>query len=309
MDLISNYLLNVSEEAIEDTVRSTYQGSFINKTFATACTLLAIISICVNILIVTPIIKFNTLRKERRNIILVNFTAFSTLLLLSTIIEVQHDRYWELFDYRHLCFLNQLEILLVLGTILLIMFLTIYWYTQLHHPNIFVKLSNYFKFILGCVYIFLMLWLGLDTDSCYNERLYRFSTLVLFCFIVIYIITNILLNIFHIIKTNRLIDYKNKKNVPVLLTNVYFLCHLPMLILCLTKIIIMSMKIDVYLIIISIFTIILDPVYLFVILYKFDGDYRKFLRYMLSCKNDLEGLKEESVLYDDDNVNLTVNES
>ncbi|KAG5886645.1 hypothetical protein JTB14_001007 [Gonioctena quinquepunctata] len=267
-------------------------------------TILSMVCIACNIIIGFVIIKYRRLRREKSNIILLNWTIVNSLFILFLLVSIWLPMYWEIYFVATdiSCTLQNLVLSILLANLLLIILLFIDWFLKLYYTVTYQKFEKNLMLILVALYVCTALCIGSTMGDCYFTERGEDLLLHFFNSYVTFIVFMIIMNIVHFVKKGRLIDTTNVSYTPLYLTNTYFLSVCPLFIL--VPIILrcpgsfFNAAIDSILICGTLVLALMAPIYLLVILLKCEREYKKFLGYIFCCKcfnyKDAE-LQEESV--------------
>ncbi|KAG5886644.1 hypothetical protein JTB14_001006 [Gonioctena quinquepunctata] len=291
-----------SEDVFEEVLEST---DLVTKIYIELYTILTFVCIACNIILGFVIIKYRRLRREKSNIILLNWTIVNNLFMLSSPISARLSMDWETyFDGIHIfCTLEQVQLSILLTNLLLIIVLFIDWFLKLYYTVTHQKFEKNLIFILGALYVCTAVCIGFTVEDCFSIGGIRADIYLLFSY-VIFIVFMIIMNIVHFVKKRRLINTTNVSHTPLYLANTYFLSVCPLFILVF---IILGLSryginevIALTLICGTLVLALMNPIYFFVILFKYEKDYRTFLGHIFSCKcfdyKDDE-LQEEPVVF------------
>ncbi|XP_018568591.1 uncharacterized protein LOC108908895 [Anoplophora glabripennis] len=284
MGHFSNGFMNSSRNISEEKRILERQIEIYNKRFLEVYIVVSLICLIANLLIIFVTLKYKRLRQEKWNIIILNWAIINCPLILSAPITFGLTIYLtHLVGDSTFCFVNHTEYTLFLIDIILIVILTIYWYTKLYHTEKHKKFDQHIKCVLIFLYIFLIFLTALNIDACYNSRMFSVMGLVLIITYLAFILFMPIINIMHAVKKRRLIDYSNRKNVPFMLTNILFLSHLPGLLVVFTAPLLNLLTIQI-LMSVTFFIATLNPVYFLIVLYLCDRNYNIFLKHVFSCR-------------------------
>lgn len=247
-------------------------------------TLTSIVCVAANILIIFVIVKYKRLRREKWNIIILNWATVNCLYMSSSPITFRLivDLWHLVTSTTTLCFVEQMEYSLLLIDILLIILLTLYWYIKLYHAQTYVKLNQHMKYVLIFVNALVIPCVGLNVDNCYNLKYFYLSELIVAFVYLLFVLFMTIINIIHAVRKRRLVEYSNRKNVPFILSNTLFLSYLPILLALFSPL--FSIHASTYELLIAgcLLIAILNPFYFFIILYRCDRD--TFFRHIFSCR-------------------------
>ncbi|XP_023310634.1 uncharacterized protein LOC108908885 [Anoplophora glabripennis] len=279
-DEYTNSFRNVSEEGeiLERQILA------FNKRFLEVYIVVSLICLIANLLIIFVTLKYKRLRHEKLNIIILNWAIINCPFVLSVPITFGLAVYLtHLTERSTFCFVNHMEYTLFLMDIILIVILTLYWYTKLYHTEKHKKFDQHIKCVLIFLYIFLISLTALNIDACYNSRMFTVIGLVLVLTYLAFMLFMPIINIVHAVKKRRLVDYSNRKNVPFMLSNILFLSHLPAL-LAVFNVPLFGLPTILILRSIAFCIGTLNPVYFLVVLYLCDRNYNTFLKHVFSCR-------------------------
>lgn len=250
--------------------------------------LISILCFVKNTLACFIIFKFERLRHDPVYKILANWFILNFFVLLTFPLFLRLITDWrktKFVSYEITCSLGELNGVTQIGSIFLMACLTFHWYFKFYHPFISVKYDrdiNYVIFTLNFLLIlcFIQGVVGCVTSSVYTLILNKFIKMVIFPS---YIISMIIIFLNHLRK-KKLLDYVHDKNIPYILSIIYFLLYLSISIVLL--ICYVSLDNTYLLIVISIVSVLTFacPIYFFVILYKYDKIFNTFTRLMVTCR-------------------------
>ncbi|XP_074036432.1 uncharacterized protein isoform X2 [Leptinotarsa decemlineata] len=281
-----------------------------SRIFLELFTILSFICIAFNIIISFVILRYRRLREEKSNIILLHWAIINSLFMLSTPTNYRfmHD-FSDAIDYLSVyCIVEQFEHTFLLADILLITFLVIYWYLRLYYPSKFQNIVKYFVIYIGCLYVLCVIILALEIHSC-NNNIFGLAQITLFLSYLLFFLFMVIMNIIHAVRKKSLPHNSNKRNLPFVLSNTFFVCYIPIVVsLFLGLLIEFNYIVLLATIYTTFFISIMTPVYFFMILYKYDDDFHTFFRHVLTCKcrQYQEEFQEHQVIYNND-VNVDEN--
>lgn len=285
----------------EETYHALSDINMLLQIFLELYTVLSIACIIANSLLIFVILKHRRLRKEKENIILLNWCILNTFFMVTQPTTFRIGMYWtKMWNFTTFCVLEQTEYTALFGDIILIELLLLYWFLKVYYPRASRKLSAHLHFVLIVVYLVFVACVALHIETCVN-RYFGFSEVILIFAYGIFILFMIAMNITHLVKRRKLVQPTTISNIPYILSNIFFVAIFPLLIFFIIS---GCFGVHYYAImsffIISFFLGIMNPIYFFITLYKFDRNFNTFLGYVLRCKCNQYGndeMQEEPVVY------------
>ncbi|XP_056643482.1 uncharacterized protein LOC130449577 isoform X1 [Diorhabda sublineata] len=285
----------------EETYNALSDITLFYKIYLELYTILSILCIIANSLLMFVILKHRRLRKEKENIILLNWCVLNTFFMVTQPATFRIEMYWTgIWRYTTFCVLEQTEYTALFGDVILIELLFLYWFLKMYYPRASRKLSAHLHFVLIIVYVLFVTCVALHIGTCVR-RSRGYAEVILVLSYSIFLLFMIVMNITHLVKRRKLVQTTPVSNVPYILSNIFFLAVFPLLVVGFVGLFIEAHYfLIISLVNISLFLSIMNPIYFFVTLYKFDNNYNTFLGYVLRCKCNQYGndeMQEEPVVY------------
>lgn len=258
---------------------------WISKVTIEVVTVVSILSVVLNIFACIIVFKSRRLRTDTRYKLLAVWFLLNILFLLSLSIFIRAFFNWDdaFISLEGFCIVAQLQSISFNGLIFATTLLTCHWYLKLNNPSKFMTFNRTIMYYIYGLIVFLFLCFLEGFVGCFfllRSNHYYNNVLMIICF-VIFNIFMVVINFRHCFDKGR-INNDSEIRTTYLLSNIFFILHLPLGIFLILYAFIGNFILFLTLCIYLKFTISC-PIYFFVILYKYDKFFNTSARHLIKC--------------------------
>lgn len=291
----------------------THQETNYDKIFLELFTFVGILVILTNSVLVFTILRFEKLKKEVTNLILVHLNIVQAVYLLATPLTLRVNLAFRFISSSvHIsvfCSFYQAEAILGCAVLIFLMLLIFDGYLKLYHKKPYDTFTKLHKFIICAIYFVVICACTVSTGMCAHGYM-TFVSIYIFLFIIAsFFLFLIIMNVIHFVKKQSLANFNKFFNLGLSIGNIFFMFWTPWIFFIIISII-FRIHAPLSMIFLSTFGFS-SPIFNLFYLYKYYNHFHIFLRQVFKCQcNNYqnETLIEDPVSYNDNNgVTMSVN--
>lgn len=251
-----------------------------------AVSIISLFCLVVNILACFIIFKFKRLRQNASYKIIVNWFILNSIFMLTSPLLLRVSVDWHILNNIPLelsCFIGQVNAVSLIGSVFLMILLCFQWYFQLYFPSLSSKYDRSIIYFIAAVNMMLIACVVQGATGCITFYYYFVNGLLMMASFLFFNIFMIIMNIVHFCKKKRLVN-NSDKNIPYLLTNMFFLLYLSVIIVIILYWVSLGNVFFFMAVCVSSLFTLACPIYFFDVLYKHDRNFNTFTRHVLSCR-------------------------